>query len=68
MPTIYDNIHKHLEEGLNKTLENSQRADFCIGYFNLRGWNKISVNVDSLTGGLLPEETEDETKYFCRVG
>jgi superfamily II DNA or RNA helicase len=67
MPTIYDNIHKHLEEGLNKTLENSQRADFCIGYFNLRGWNKISVNVDSLTGGLLPEETEDETKYFCRV-
>jgi superfamily II DNA or RNA helicase len=67
MPTIYDNIEKHLEEGLNKTLEKSVRADFCIGYFNLRGWQKIAKVVDKLPGGFLPEEFEDENQYHCRV-
>ncbi len=41
MPTIYGNL-KNLEEGLTKTLETSKRTDFCIGYFNLRGWRKVS--------------------------
>jgi len=67
MPTIYDNIEKYLEEGLNKTLETSKRADFCIGYFNLRGWRRIAENIDKLEGDLLPEEYEDDTKYYCRV-
>ena len=67
MPTIYDNIKIHLETGLIKTLENSQRADFCIGYFNLRGWKIISKQVDTLPGGYLPEDIEDDTKYYCRV-
>jgi hypothetical protein len=67
MPTIYDNIEKYLEEGLNKTLETSKRADFCIGYFNLRGWRRIAENIDKLEGGLLPEEYGDNTKYYCRV-
>lgn len=67
MPTIYDNIEKHLEEGLNKTLEKAQRADFCIGYFNLRGWQKVSGAVDKLPGAELPTEFDDDTKYFCRV-
>lgn len=31
MPTIYDNIEKHLQDGLNKTLDKANRADFCIG-------------------------------------
>ncbi len=53
MPTIYDNINKHLEEGLNKTLETSKRADFCIGYFNLRGWWIIADNVEKMEGGFL---------------
>lgn len=67
MPTIFDNIEKHLEEGLNKTLEKSFRADFCIGYFNLRGWQKVASVIDKLPGGHLPDEFEDENKYHCRV-
>ena len=67
MPTIFDNIEKHLEEGLNKTLEKSNRADFCIGYFNLRGWQKVAKVVDQLPGGHLPDEFEDDTHYHCRV-
>ncbi|WP_417866126.1 helicase-related protein [Xanthomarina gelatinilytica] len=67
MPTIYDNIEKYLEEGLNKTLEKSKRADFCIGYFNLRGWRKVANQIENLEGGFLPEEQDDDTKYHCRV-
>jgi len=67
MPTIYDNIEKHLEEVLNKTLEKSKRADFCIGYFNLRGWRKVADQIDKLEGGFLPEEYDDDAKYHCRV-
>lgn len=67
MPTIFDNIEKHLEEGLNKTLEKSERADFCIGYFNLRGWQKVASVIDKLPGGHLPEEFDDDSKYHCRV-
>ena len=67
MPNIYDNIEKHLEEGLNKTLETSKRADFCIGYFNLRGWQKVAEKVEKLEGDFLPPEFDDDTKYHCRV-
>ncbi len=67
MPTIYDNIKKHLEEGITKTLETSKRADFCIGYFNLRGWQKVSQQVNNLEGDYLPEGFEDDNKYYCRV-
>lgn len=67
MPNIYDNIDKQLEEGLNKTLETSLRADFCIGYFNLRGWQKIANKIEKLEGAKLPEEFEDDNHYHCRV-
>lgn len=51
MPKIFDNIENHLTEGLNYTLDVSQRADFCVGYFNLRGWKEVAHHIDKWKGG-----------------
>ena len=67
MPTIFDNIENILKEGLNKTFEKSRRADFCIGYFNLRGWTQLYEQVDKLSGDYLPAEYDDDNQYFCRI-
>jgi len=67
MPTIFDNITVKLSEGLNRTLRSSRRADFCIGYFNLRGWGSLIDSIDNLEGGQLDERFEDDIKYHCRI-
>jgi hypothetical protein len=51
MPKIYDNIENHLIQGLNDTLDVSRRSDFCVGYFNLRGWKQVADKINSLKGG-----------------
>ncbi len=51
MPKIFDNIENQLFEGLSFTLDVSHKADFCVGYFNLRGWKQVADKINSWTGG-----------------
>lgn len=51
MPTVFDNIETPFLEGedsngLKHALKLAFRGDFCVGYFNLRGWRCIDEVVN----------------------
>ncbi|MBI3340152.1 MAG: NgoFVII family restriction endonuclease [Chloroflexi bacterium] len=51
MPRIFDNIELRLLPDLQNAIVASYRADFCVGYFNLRGWKELANYVDQWEGG-----------------
>lgn len=50
MLTIYDNVHNRLLDALRSALQEAISADFCIGYFNLRGWRGLADLVEKFEG------------------
>lgn len=68
MARIYDNIEMKFKEGLQGIMSSGgvERVDFCVGYFNLRGWNMIVNQVDELPGGYVYENEEQEYRV-CRL-
>lgn len=51
MPRIYDNIEQKLLPALCDALVPATRADFCVGYFNLRGWKQLDSYIERWDGG-----------------
>lgn len=68
MAQIYDNISTQFTEGLKSIISNTQvkRVDFCVGYFNLRGWGLIINEIDALDGDFI-YENDDNVHRICRL-
>ena len=52
MPAILDNLtpDSRMLKAIQTTLSVSSHADFCVGYFNLRGWKHIESHIEKWDG------------------
>lgn len=68
MARIYDNIDIKFEQALRDIMESPsvKRVDFCVGYFNLRGWKLIVDQVNNLPGDYV-DENGDNVFRTCRL-
>lgn len=68
MARIFDNIESKFTEGLKSLISKNgvKRVDFCVGYFNLRGWNLVINEVDNIEGDYV-DENEDRVFRYCRL-
>lgn len=68
---IYDNINNKFEDGLKEIMDTRfvNRVDFCVGYFNLRGWERIVDYIDDMQGDWVDEGQDGENREFrtCRL-
>ncbi len=68
MARIYDNIETKFTQGLQGIITNVgvKRVDFCVGYFNLRGWDLIINQIEDLPGDYVYENDKREFRT-CRL-
>lgn len=68
MARIYDNIESKFVEGLQNLITDTgiKRVDFCVGYFNLRGWDMVVNEIDNLPGDYVYEDN-DRVFRCCRL-
>ena len=68
MARIYDNIDLKFTQGLQDIITNVgvKRVDFCVGYFNLRGWNLVVNQIDRVPGDYIYEGNEQKFRC-CRL-
>lgn len=70
MARIFDNIDLKFTQGLQDIISNTgvKRVDFCVGYFNLRGWDLIIDQIDQLEGDFVEEESDiNPIHRICRL-
>jgi hypothetical protein len=51
MTGIFDNITHKLFSALISKFVSAHRADFCVGFFNLRGWGFVANQIDHFANG-----------------
>lgn len=70
MARIFDNKTREtsFEAALNDNLFDGdvKRVDFCVGYFNLRGWHLVMDQIDKLQGDYVDERGQRSLRY-CRL-
>ena len=55
MPRIFDNIDQSFLPALRETIQIADRADFCVGHFNLREWKEPGSHIGKWAGGVVEE-------------